>query len=130
MAPELNPAPEPVSIMVVEDDILIRTAIADGLRATGLDVVEAASADEAWSFLLSGASVDLIFSDLQMPGSFDGIELARRVKENYPDIIFVLTSGGVSPENFEHDHFLQKPYQIATVVATITSFLASNEVGG
>ena len=66
MTPELSPAPEPARVMVVEDEVLVRFPIAEALRASGLEVIEASNADEAWSYLLSGQTVDLIFSDIQM----------------------------------------------------------------
>lgn len=123
MAPEQNPAPIPAQIMVVEDDVMVRTAIAEALRAAGLQVIEAASGDEAWNFLLSGSHVDIIFSDVQMPGSIDGVSLAKRVKENYPAITVILTSGGPLSDPAAYPHFFAKPYRLANVVAMITSLL-------
>jgi PleD family two-component response regulator len=81
MVPEPNSEPVPAHVLLVEDEVLIRSVIAETLRDAGLLVIEAANADEAWSYLQTGASVDLVFSDIQMPGSMDGIELARKVKE-------------------------------------------------
>ena len=69
MARALSPAPELARVMIVEDDVIIRFPIAEALRIAGLEVIEASNADEAWSFLLSGQHVELIFSDIQMPGS-------------------------------------------------------------
>ena len=123
MAPEEDPAPRPAQVMVVEDDVMVRIAIADALRATGLQVIEAANGDEAWEFLLSGANVDIIFSDIQMPGSIDGIELARLVKEKYPAITTILTSGGHLSNLVDNPNFFAKPYRLANVVAMITSLL-------
>jgi two-component system, response regulator PdtaR len=95
--PEIGPRPEEGTrcVLIVEDDALIRTGLADELRDAGLHVVEAVNADEAWTYLETGAHLDLIFSDVQMPGSMNGLDLARRVKENYPDIFFILTTGNV-----------------------------------
>lgn len=123
MAPETSPAPQTAQIMIVEDEVLIRTSIAGALRDTGFQVIEAADADEAWTYLSTGATVDLIFSDVNMPGSMDGVELARRVAEVHPKIAFVLTSGGRTFDPSEHPHFLAKPYRIANLVAMIASLL-------
>jgi two-component system, response regulator PdtaR len=123
MAPEPSPAPEPARVMIVEDEVLVRFPIAEALRATGLEVIEASNADEAWSYMLSGQAVDLIFSDIQMPGSMDGLELTRRVQERFGHIIVVLTSGRRSQRGTDHPHFLAKPYRVGNVIALITSLL-------
>jgi CheY-like chemotaxis protein len=127
MAPELSPAPEPARVMIVEDEVLIRLPIAEALRAVGLEVIEASNADEAWSYLLSGQAVDLIFSDIQMPGSMDGIELTRQVQERFGHIIIVLTSGRRSRRITDHQYFLAKPYRLGNVTALITSLLENNK---
>ena len=123
MAPELSPEEEPARVMIVEDEVLVRFPIAEALRAVGLEVIEASNADEAWSYLLSGQAVDLIFSDIQMPGTMDGLELTRRVQERFGHIIVVLTSGRRSLRSTDHPHFLVKPYRLGTVTALITSLL-------
>jgi len=120
--PEIEPRPEEGtrSVLIVEDDALIRTGLADELRDAGLHVVEAANADEAWTYLETGARLDLIFSDVQMPGSMNGLDLARRVKENYPDIFFILTTGNVGLVSIQVlAPFLAKPYQFSTAVEYI-----------
>ena len=127
MTPELSPAPEPARVMVVEDEVLVRFPIAEALRASGLEVIEASNADEAWSYLLSGQTVDLIFSDIQMPGSMDGLELTRRVQQRFGHIIIVLTSGRQSQRSTDHPHFLAKPYRIGDVTALITNLLENKE---
>ena len=123
MAPALSPAPELARVMIVEDEVLIRLPIAETLRAVGLEVIEASNADEAWSYLLSGQAVDLIFSDIQMPGSMDGIELTRQVQERFGHIIIVLTSGRRSRRSTDHQYCLAKPYRLGNVTALITSLL-------
>ena len=124
MAPELSPEPERARVLLVEDEVLIRTPIAHTLRGAGFVVIEASSADEGWSYLQAGAPVDLVFSDIQMPGSMDGAELARKVKENYNHIVIVLTSGkgAPSPGDNQH-HFISKPYRSANVIAMMMSLL-------
>jgi len=80
------------TILVVEDDVLIRIDIADYLRGCGWDVIEAGSAAEAISLLDSGTLVDLVFSDIQMPGDMNGFGLAAWVREHRPGVRIILTS--------------------------------------
>jgi two-component system, response regulator PdtaR len=123
MTPQLSPAPEPTRVMIVEDAVIVRFPVAEALRAVGLEVIEASNADEAWSYLLSGQAVDLIFSDIQMPGSMDGLELTRRVQKRFGDIIIILTSGRRSRRSTDHPHFLAKPYRLGDATSLITSLL-------
>jgi two-component system, response regulator PdtaR len=123
MTLNLSPAPQPTRVMIVEDDGIVRFPIAEALRAVGLEVIEATNADEAWSYLLSGQIVDLIFSDIHMPGSMDGVELTRRVQERFAHIIMVLTSGRRSRRSTDHPHFLAKPYRLDDATALITRLL-------
>ncbi len=100
-------------VLLVEDDVSIRALLAEELRDSGLCVVEAANADEGWSYLQAGGKVDLVFSDIHMPGSMDGLELARRVKAQYPLIKIIITSGNPGPRNIsELGVLLPKPYQL------------------
>jgi two-component system, response regulator PdtaR len=124
MAPELSRKAESTRVvLLVEDEVLVRTPVAHTLRGAGFVVVEVANADEAWSYLRSGASVDLVFSDIQMPGSMDGVELARRIRENFDRIVIILTSGkGALPPDNDH-HFIGKPYRSAHVVERVISLL-------
>jgi two-component system, response regulator PdtaR len=91
--------------MVVEDDVIVRFPIAEPLRNVGLEVIEAGNADEAWSYLLSGQAIDLVFSDIQLPGSMDGLELSRQVRKRFRRVIVVLTSGRRSAGSIAHPHF-------------------------
>ena len=86
-------ARQPVSarILVVEDEPLIRFAMAEALRELGVSVVEAASADEAWQYLTAGGSVDLVFTDHRMPGSMTGGQLATRIRREYPFLVVVVS---------------------------------------
>ena len=75
---EAAPRVAPARILVVEDEPLTRFAMAEALRDLGVSVVEAASADEAWQYLMAGGSVDLVFTDHWMSGSMTGAQLAAR----------------------------------------------------
>jgi DNA-binding NtrC family response regulator len=99
--------------------------VADRLRAAGLTVIEAANGREAAEVLRSGqAEVGLVFSDVRMSGSMDGVGLAKFIRANHPQIKIVLTSGHLTePDRADHDSFFRKPYQLEDVVAHIRSLL-------
>jgi CheY-like chemotaxis protein len=81
------------TVLVVEDEIFVRCAVGDYLRTCGMHVIEAASAVEAIRVLASGTDIDLVFSDVQMPGFVDGIDLAQWVALEHPSIKLILTAG-------------------------------------
>ncbi len=123
MWPDADLSPAPGHILIVEDDVLIRALLADELRYAGLRVIEAANADEAVSLFQAGAEVDLMFTDVQMPGSMNGVELARRIKAGYPTIPIILTSGAAPQPARELGAFLPKPYDFDHAVELIFASL-------
>ena len=84
--------PEP-TILVVEDEVLIRMAISDYLRECGYRVVEAGSGDEAIKVFQAGVTVDVVFSEKRMPGDVDGFGLSQWVRREWPGVKVILTSG-------------------------------------
>jgi CheY-like chemotaxis protein len=111
-------------VMVVEDEIWIRLMIADFLRDADFEVIECISADEAVDLLRGGTRVSIIFSDVQLPGSMDGVALAEFVHTKFPDRPVLLTSGNASQmSNVIHDGFFAKPYDPIAVVRRIKSLL-------
>lgn len=101
----MSPAEDPMSeqhvdaeplVLVVEDEVLIRMAAADHLRSCGFRVAEAGTAAEAQELILSGLKVDLVFSDINMPGQMDGVALAQWLHQHAPDVPVILTSGVTS----------------------------------
>jgi CheY-like chemotaxis protein len=114
------------AILVVEDEVLIRMMIADELRQAGLHVVEASNADEALRYLTSGRRVDLVFTDVQMPGNLDGAALARLIAVEHPHIKLLMTSAhGRPPEPGFASRFIPKPYVEDDVVRRINDALAA-----
>lgn len=114
----------PVTILVVDDDVLLRLSVAYEFRAHGYTVIEAASADEALSILQSGAVVHAVFTDVRMPGSLDGIGLARRLHAEWPEIIVVLASGSaprVDLAQIKVAGFFPKPYEPSCVMKLIAA---------
>ena len=87
-----NSRRKPPTVLVVEDEVLVRLMICEELRERGLRVVEAVSADQAADVLQSSSDVDLIISDIKMPGRLDGLALARHVDANHPGLPMILAS--------------------------------------
>lgn len=112
-------------ILIVEDEVLIRMMIADELRRAGYAVIEAATAREAAEVFDSGnAEVALVFSDVCMPGSMDGVGLAKLIRTRRPSVKILLTSGHMNDvECADHDSFFSKPYEVAAVIGRIRSLL-------
>jgi CheY-like chemotaxis protein len=107
------------SVLLVEDEVLIRANLAEELRELNFSVIEAANAQEAWSYLQSGNRPDLVFSDVRMPGPYDGLELARRIQDHFPEIKVILTSGNLGPAQKPAGVlFLPKPYRIEHAILT------------
>jgi CheY-like chemotaxis protein len=104
------------TILVVEDEILTRMATADHLRDCGFRVLEAADAEEARTLLRASEPIELVFSDINMPG-MNGLALASWIAREFPDVKIVLTSGdnanaaaaGVTAV------YLEKPYDLITL---------------
>lgn len=124
------PEATPPLVMVVDDEVLIRLVAGDMLRDAGFEVVEACNADEAMSLLATGTTYNLIFSDVNMPGSVDGVGLVAYVKEHYPIIPVVLTSGGVAPHDLAAAGavaIVPKPYSEAVLTKTICRVLGRSD---
>jgi CheY-like chemotaxis protein len=108
------------TILVVEDEVLVRMMITDQLRNAGYTVFEAADADEALELLAHTVAITMIISDIQVPGSVDGVALARVVRSKYPAIRIFLTSGHSHVgDGVDHDGFFPKPYNVATIIRRI-----------
>jgi CheY-like chemotaxis protein len=112
------------TVLVVEDEVLTRMAVADMLRDSGLRVIEAGNADEAMAYVRGGGPVDLVFTDIEMPGAMNGAELGRRLRAEFPRLKLILTSGGLRrPEAALGASFVAKPYDFAGVAARIQAAL-------
>ena len=114
--------PETSHVLVVEDDDLVRMCAVELLEDAGFAVVEARHADEAWFILHERSDIGVLFSDVDMPGSMNGVALAERVFESWPDIRLVLTSGRhrfADREVPDHGVFVPKPYEASEVIDAI-----------
>jgi len=113
------------TVLLVEDNLEVREIVGMLLDQLGYRVFRAQSAAAALQLLESGEAVDLVFSDIVMPGELDGLALARRVKGEYPDIAVLLTSGYAKAVNTLEAGFpmLRKPYQLPTLARAIRDAL-------
>jgi two-component system, response regulator PdtaR len=109
-------------VLIVEDDFLIRLQAAQIIEEAEFDVIEASNADEAIAILEVRSDINVLFTDIQMPGSMDGLKLAAAVKGRWPPIKIVATSGvaNVRPDDLpEGGRFLPKPYHPIHLTATL-----------
>ncbi|MGC2027431.1 response regulator [Bradyrhizobium sp.] len=109
-------------VLIVEDDLLIRIHAAQIIEEAEFDVVEASNADEAIAILEARPDIGVLFTDIQMPGSMDGLKLAAAVKGRWPPIKILTTSGlvTVGPDELpEGGRFLPKPYSPTQLAATL-----------
>jgi CheY-like chemotaxis protein len=128
-----DPADRVPAILVVEDEILMRLVICDYLRECGFRVYEAGNATEAIEILESDkATIDLVFSDVNMPGAMDGFGLAHWVRKNRPGLPITLTSGDskkskAAKDLCENEPFFAKPYDVRLVVAQIRTLIEARK---
>jgi CheY-like chemotaxis protein len=117
----------PANVLVVEDEAFLLFAIADDLREAGFNVLEATNADQAIKLLETHKDISILFTDIDMPGSMDGLRLSAAVRDRWPPVKIIVTSGKRQPDSGalpEGGVFLPKPYAPATVAATIHTLLA------
>jgi CheY-like chemotaxis protein len=116
------------TILVVEDEVLIRLFLSDLLRDQGFRVLEAASADEALVYIHTDRCIELVFTDVRMPGLMDGVALVNRLRSDFPHIKTILTSGHMQPGDVEEGTLLiAKPYRLEDAVSKIVSTLNRTE---
>jgi CheY-like chemotaxis protein len=110
-------------VLVVEDEPLIRHFVRFELEEAGFTVLEAANADRAVALLEARGDIQLIFTDVDMPGSMDGAKLAAAVRDRWPPIHIIITSGKSQPAAMpENSVFIPKPYIGRNVVAAMRAF--------
>jgi DNA-binding NtrC family response regulator len=110
-------------ILVVEDELLIRFMLSDGLRDHGYHVIEACSADEAL-IVLDSAMPDLIISDVRMPGSLDGMGLLAIVRQSLPSLPVIITSAHFQSVVALADgatQFIAKPFTMELILNAVSA---------
>ncbi len=115
---------EKPTILIVEDEVLVRLMLGDALREQGYAVIEAAQADEAVTVLRSAAKIDIVLTDIRMPGSLDGLDLARIIRSEFPHLKVALASAySVPASELEAHAFIRKPYNLADVATRVRGLI-------
>lgn len=116
-------APDRLTVMVVESDILVRMVLAEYLRDCGYKVIEGSCAEDAFTVLRSDIKVHMLFTEVRLSGDSDGFALAKTTRELYPDVDVVLTSSVANAADKAGDlcaeGVLQKPYHPDEVIRRI-----------
>ncbi len=102
-------------VLVVEDEVLLRVMTVEYLESRGFAVLQAGSADQAIGHLRAHRGIGAVFSDIQMPGTMDGVGLARWSRRERPDVKVLLTSGRGVPASGQEWPMLAKPYRMGDV---------------
>jgi two-component system, response regulator PdtaR len=111
------------TVLVVEDEVLIRDLVAEDLQEAGFTVVVAKSADHAIAILEARQDIHLLFTDIEMPGSINGLKLAAAVRDRWPPVHIIITSGKLRPLEIPANAlFIAKPYLGKNVVAAMRTF--------
>jgi len=113
-------------ILVVEDEIIIRMGAVQLLEEAGFTVIEASNAHDAVSVLENRSDIVAIFTDVNMPGTMDGMRLARMVRGRWPPIHIIVTSGLISPNDDDlppGGKFIRKPYDPEHVIEALRELL-------
>jgi two-component sensor histidine kinase/ActR/RegA family two-component response regulator len=115
-------------VLVVEDEMMLRMRAVDIVEDAGFCSVEAVNADEALSILESRSDISLLFTDIQMPGSMDGLKLAHAVHDRWPAIKIILVSGQVSPSEAEKpadSRFFGKPLSVEKMISELQGMVGA-----
>jgi CheY-like chemotaxis protein len=116
-------------VLVVEDEPLLRMLAVEAVEAAGFVAIEARDADEAVAVLESRSDISLLFTDIDMPGSMNGLKLAHAVRGRWPPIKILVVSGKVRLQSSElpsSSRFVGKPYRAAAMVAELRSLACSS----
>jgi|EndMetStandDraft_9_1072997.scaffolds.fasta_scaffold565100_1 CheY-like chemotaxis protein len=115
-------------VLVVEDEALLRMLAVEVVEEAGFSAIEARDADEAVALLESRTDIVLLFTDVNMPGSMDGLKLAHAVRDRRPSIKILLVSGQqrLQPSDLPlNSRFVEKPYQVSALVEALHSLIGS-----
>jgi len=123
-----NPTGSSANVLVVEDEMVLRMRAVDIVEDAGFTAVQAVNADEALSILESRSDISLLFSDIQMPGSIDGLKLAHAVHDRWPSIKIILVSGRVKLSDAERpadSRFFGKPLEVKQMIAELQEMVGA-----
>ena len=117
---------EKIAVLVVEDEPITRMDVVEQLEESGFKVFEAPDADRAIKILEANSAIRVLFTDIDMPGSMDGLKLAAAVRDRWPPIRIVVASGlrKINVDSLPADsRFFTKPYKVIEIAATMRSMV-------
>jgi two-component system, response regulator PdtaR len=113
-------------VLVVEDEALIRLDTVQMIEDAGYDVLEASNADEAIRILDARSDIHIVFTDVNMPGSMDGLKLAKAIRDRWPPVRLIVTSGKMVVKEAdlpEGGRFIPKPYNMRSITNVLQEIL-------
>jgi two-component system, response regulator PdtaR len=117
----------PIYVLVVEDEFFSRLHAVNLVEDAGYEAVEASNANDAIAILEARKDIRIVFTDMDMPGSMDGLKLAHAIRKRWPPIEVILTSGhfNLSDDDMpERGRFFPKPYRDQEIISTLHDFVA------
>ena len=119
------------TVLVVEDEMVLRMRAVDIVEDAGFTPLEAVNADDALALLESRSDIELLFTDIQMPGTMNGLKLAYAVHERWPSIKIILVSGQVtlnSEERPTDSRFFRKPVEVQQMIAELQAMIGQGSL--
>jgi two-component sensor histidine kinase/DNA-binding NarL/FixJ family response regulator len=126
-----EPSAIKLTVLVVEDELLLRMRAVDIVEDAGFTPLEAVNADDALALLESRSDINLLFTDIQMPGTMNGLKLAHAVHERWPSIKIILVSGQVTPNEADrpaNSRFFEKPVEVQKMIAELQDMIGQGSL--
>src|ERR1700712_3853893 len=121
----------PPTVLIVEDEMMLRMRAVDLVEDAGFTPVEAINADDAINILESRSDIELLFTDIQMPGTMDGLKLAHAVHERWPSIKIILVSGQLTLTDDDkpvNSRFFGKPIDVKNMIAQMQEMIGKGSL--
>jgi DNA-binding NtrC family response regulator len=118
----------PDAVLIVEDEAILRLHAVDIVEEAGFTAIEARNADEAIAIMEGRTDIGLLFTDVQMPGSMDGVKLAHAIRNRWPPVKIVVVSGHMQVDQDElplGSSFFAKPFQAERMIAELRAMIGS-----
>ena len=126
--------PHPIRVLVVEDEFLIRLTLTEALGDEGFEVLEAETGDAALPMLTGGSGISLLLTDIQLPGSLNGLALVARVRQTMPGLPVIYMTGRPDPDGAGAgsplDVFIAKPYTLTDICDAAKRLTAAHSTSG
>src|SRR4051812_38101205 len=119
------------TVLIVEDEMMLRMRAVDMVEDAGFTPLEAVNADDALALLESRSDIELLFTDIQMPGSMNGLKLAHAVHERWPSIKIILVSGQLTPSESDRptdSRFFGKPLEVPQMIAELQEMIGQGSL--